>query len=400
MNNFKGIYHKLRKVQPKSARILVRQILEKNDGNVSATARILGISRLTVRRARDGTLEDRSRRPKNSPNRIEPKFEGLIKEEGKNTHYRYRRLSNFIRKKYNIKVSENTVKKVLKRNNIKGKRIRTKNGNTRHLYDYEHLTPFVELQMDTKHLLDEKALPASVYEHIMGTGLPIYEWNVIDACTRTRFTAYSHRLSSEYGFMFITFVVLWLRSHNVREKINIRLDNGSEFCSGSKKKENEWNEIFSILNAHISPIPPGAKHLQALVENSHRADDESFLSIHAERCNNTKQFIDKAQQWQDTWNTARGSYGICMNGKTPLEKFRTKNIYISEHIFSFPVFLMEDLVGRVGSVYHWFNNFIGLNFYSLGGKYVYTKCHRVIKQLKTRLLLPLNYNIPKFAPRR
>jgi hypothetical protein len=37
---------------------------------------------------------------------------------------------------------------------------------------------------------------------------------------------------------------------------------------------------------------------------------------------------------------------------------------------------MEDLAGRVGSVYQWFNNFIGLNFYSIGGKYVYTKCRK------------------------
>jgi hypothetical protein len=159
--------------------------------------------------------------------------------------------------------------------------------------------------MDTKHILDKKALPTSVYEHIIGIGLPIYEWNVIDAATRTRFTAYSHRLSSEYGFMFIVTVVLWLRSHNVREEIHIQLDNGSEFCSGSSKKEAEWNDKLAMFNARISSIPAGAKHLQALVENSHRADDESFLSIHAERCNNTKQFIDKAQQWQDTWNTAR-----------------------------------------------------------------------------------------------
>jgi len=378
MNNLTGIYHNLRKIQPVSARILVRKILETNNGNVSTTAKILGISRLTVRRARDGTLKDGSRRPKTSPNKIAPFFENLVKNEAEDTHYRYRRLHNYIKKKYSIQISEYTIKAILKRNKIKGKRIRTKNGNVRHLYDYKHLYPFVELQMDTKHILDKKALPTSAYEHIIGIGLPIYEWNVIDAGTRTRFTAYSHRLSSEYGFMFIMTVVLWLRSHNVREEIHIQLDNGSEFCSGSVKKETEWNDKLAMFNARISSIPAGAKHLQALVENSHRADDESFLSIHAERCNNTKQFIDKAQQWQDTWNTARGSYGICMNGMTPLEKFRSKNIYISEHIFNFPVFLMEDLTGRTGSVYQWFNNFIGLNFYSIGGKYVYTKCHNYI----------------------
>jgi len=37
--------------------------------------------------------------------------------------------------------------------------------------------------------------------------------------------------------------------HNVRDKINIRLDNGSEFVSSSKRKLEEYNDFFSKLNA-------------------------------------------------------------------------------------------------------------------------------------------------------
>ncbi|MCK4544298.1 IS481 family transposase [candidate division WOR-3 bacterium] len=373
MNNLNGIYHKLRKMQPKAARTLVRDILNNNSGNVSLTAKILGISRITIRRARDGSLEDMSRRPKNIPNRTP--FEDLILNAEEETHYRYRLLSKFIKLKYGFDISENTIKAVLKRRKIKGKRIRTSNGNVRHLYDYEHLTPFIELQMDTKYILDKKALPKDVYDYILENNLPIFEWNVIDACTRTRFTAYSYQLSAEYGFSFIMIVLLWLRTHNVKEHIRIQLDNGSEFCKGSKKKENQWNELFSLLNAHISPIPIGAKHLQGIVENSHRVDDQSFLSIHPIRCNTVDRFIEKAQQWQDTWNTARPSFGIDMDGMTPYEKFKKKNIYASEHVFNFPVFLMETLISKNGSSMQWLYRYLGLNFYSMGGKYVYTTCH-------------------------
>lgn len=49
-------YHDLRKLSPEFARETVRKVLEKNSGNVSKTAKILGISRKTVRRARDGSL--------------------------------------------------------------------------------------------------------------------------------------------------------------------------------------------------------------------------------------------------------------------------------------------------------------------------------------------------------
>ena len=78
-----NIYHTLRKNNPESARLLVREVLKKNNYNVSKTARILSISRQTVRRARDGTLADLSRRPKLSPNKTPEKLENLILEEAK-----------------------------------------------------------------------------------------------------------------------------------------------------------------------------------------------------------------------------------------------------------------------------------------------------------------------------
>ena len=52
----------LRKIEAFKARELVRTVLAKNSGNVSKTARILEISRNTVRRAREGSLKDLSRR--------------------------------------------------------------------------------------------------------------------------------------------------------------------------------------------------------------------------------------------------------------------------------------------------------------------------------------------------
>jgi len=50
------VYHDLRRTSPEAARLLVRKVLEQNGGNVSKTARILGISRKTVRRAKEGPL--------------------------------------------------------------------------------------------------------------------------------------------------------------------------------------------------------------------------------------------------------------------------------------------------------------------------------------------------------
>ena len=351
--------------------MVVRDVLKNNDGNVSKTARILKISRPTVRRARDGTLQDKSRRPHTSPTKIKTKYENLIVSEGRATGFRYRILSKFIYRKYSISIPESTVKAVLKRNKVKKKKIRTKNGNLRRLYDYENFLPFAELQVDTKHILDQTALPKDVYEHIIKKNLPLYEWNAIDAATRTRFTAYSYSLNSTFGFIFIMLVIAWIKTHNINHRIHIQVDNGSEFYSGSKRKEKEWNDIFNMFNAYISSIPPGAKHLQALVENSHLKDDQYFLSIHPIRCDFSKQFIYKAQQWQDTWNTARPHFGIAMNGKTPKQKLDSISFNISSHIFNFPVVLIEQFFKISGPVFFWLQMFLNLYILRLAGKYVY-----------------------------
>lgn len=367
-------YHELAGVSKQNARQLVRKVLEHNKGNVSATARILQISRQTVRRARDGELRDYSRRPRNSPRRIAVQLEQLIAFEGKRTGYGAQRLSGFMFQKYGHRLNMYTVKKVLQRNQVRKKKVRTKNKRVRHLYDYEHLSPFCEFQLDTKHILDQDALPEDVYNHIRDKNLPRYEWNMIDVSTRTRFTAYSHHLDSVYGFTFICLVLLWLRGHNVRGQIHIRLDNGMEFCGGSSSKLAEWNSLLVLLEAQLDPIPPGAKHLQALVENAHRKDDESFLSIHPRRCEDDYSFLSKAQRWQDTWNTARPSYGIAMQGRTPLQKLKASKSMIHPHVLTFHVVLLEDVIKTIGPALKWFQLYFGLQFLKSTGNYVYTKC--------------------------
>jgi len=85
---------------------------------------------------------------------------------------------------------------------------------------------------------------------------------------------------------------------------------------------------------------------------------------------NTKTFIYKAQQWQDTWNFYKPSYGKDMYGLTPSEKLKKSKTSINSHILKFPVLLMENLLK-----YAWlFDQFLKFNIMSKGGKYVYTKC--------------------------
>lgn len=150
-----------------------------------------------------GDLKTKAKDRRRYPERQTLFLEKLIVKEGERTGYRYRRLTEYMSRKYGLKISENTVKAILKRNGIKKKQRRTGNGKVRDLYDYEHIEPFVEFQLDTKHLLDFKSLPKEVYEHMQRYKLPKYEWNLVDTGTRTRFTAYSYELNAAYGYMFI-----------------------------------------------------------------------------------------------------------------------------------------------------------------------------------------------------
>ena len=359
------LYHEVRGIAPDKARDLVRKVLANHHGNVARTAAILGITRWTVRRARDGTLADQSRRPKSIARKTPDQFEKLIVTEAKRTSFRYRRLASYLRRKFSLSLSEHTIRAILKRNRI-GRRVRrSKNGKRRHLYDYEHLRPFAEFQLDTKHLLDESALAPEVFDHICQAHLPLYEWHLMEVATRARFTAYSYTLSATFGFLFITLVLLWLRTHNVRGAITIRVDNGAEFCSGSERKLADWNSRLQAFCAVLEPIPPGAKHLMALVENAHRLDDEYFLMIHAERCEHTYRFLSKAQSWQDTWNWYRPNWGLGMHGLTPQERLREAHTLIHDHVLLYPVVLLEDVEHRMGTAHELLGK-------GLGGKYVYT----------------------------
>ncbi|RLA84460.1 MAG: hypothetical protein DRG31_04915 [Deltaproteobacteria bacterium] len=147
---------------PEGARLLVRKVLEQNGGNVSKAAMILGISRKTVRRAREGPLEDLSRRPKSSPNRLKNEFEQLILTEAKRTGYGPMRLSKLLWRKYSLGISPNTVKAILRRHGI-GRKKRRVRRSSRPLYDYEHLLPFEEMQVDTKYVLDQDSLQKDPY---------------------------------------------------------------------------------------------------------------------------------------------------------------------------------------------------------------------------------------------
>lgn len=343
------LYHEMKRdCGDVAARSLIRKALKQRRGNISAVSRELGCSRLTVRRARDGNLEDLDRTPKSQPNRVESSLESFVLVSRAQTGYGKRRLRKYLKAKYGILMGEDLIGKILKRNKVKKQQYKRSKRQSKPLYDYEALLPFEEGQVDTKHIDDFGALGPMVFR-LRRYGLPLYQWTYVCAKTKVRFLAYSHELGSALGILFMSLVMLWLRLHGIDHPMNVQGDNGSEFCGGSKRKEEALNRLLDPWNASFLSIPAGKKYLQGIVERSHRTDDEEFYRPHLEKISSVHRFLEKAQRWQNTYNSLRPSFGIDMEGKTPLETLEACGIMNGESLLRFPVILLDDLLSILGS---------------------------------------------------
>lgn len=342
-----NIYHRTRKKSPEYARELVREVYEKNERKIKRTAKILGISKNTVRRAIRGPLNDKDKTPKRQPKKIKAEFEKLIVKEAELTGFGYKQLTGYLRKKYGLEFKDYTVKKVLYRNG-RVKRKRRRKREYKMIYVYNKLRPFEQVQVDTKYIYDKTSLPYFVYRLLQQARVPSYQWTFIDVRTRIRFVFYSYNLYSYYGFLFLYFTLSYLRAHNVRTKINIRIDNGTEFTGGSRDKLKEWDEFFrDKFNAGIHTIPTGQKQYNAIVENSHRKDDEEFLIPFSQVIKNRRDFLNKAQKWLIYWNTKRVHYAkeFKEGGERVIEVLkRTGDNLINKNLIYFPVMLIEDIL--------------------------------------------------------
>lgn len=290
-------------------------------------------------------FEFQSRAPRFHPAMLNKAEEEYIVKRQQETHFGPQRLLKTIEREglnteriYTLA----KIKGVFKRKQLKSKKIRTQNGNRRALYEYEALAAFEQLQYDTKEILDKKALPAHIYklfEH--SNHIPLYQWTIIDAKTRTRFLAWSHSRNSWYGIAFLFFVICWLRAHGTHNHIHTQMDGGAEFCSASEKKLALWNTLFIPFGASVSQTE-GVKWKQNLVERSHKPDDEEFYVPRGQYMTSKTNFLIEAQRWMLYWNTERPHFGIQMHGKTPQERLFDLGIYQSEAISSFPAIILDD----------------------------------------------------------
>ena len=308
-------------------------------------------------------LRDTSTKPHSHPNtattaqsdRVAHIFNDLRVKTGP------KRLQTILKRKYHDSIhpvdrSLSTIgitklRTICRNKQLKKEHARATNGSYRPLYDYTKLACFEYMHLDTKHILDKKALPPKVYEYFSThtKEIPRYEWNLIDAKSRFRCTAYSYEVNATFGLYFLTFAIGCIRTalNNWEIPITVGQDNGVEFCSGSPKKERDWNNILKPLNAAIYTYNPYWDIRKNLIERSHRTDDEEFLIPRGEFIHTEQEFMTEAKNYGTYWNTGRSHSGIGMHGRTPMEVMQQSGLLGANRLTHVPILILDQHINTL-----------------------------------------------------
>ena len=339
-------YAELRALNPVAAR---QKLLEAHQTlrSISAAASTFSTSRAVVKKALrrfaargpEG-LDDLSRRPRRCPHQTSAALEALVVQARKRTGFGPQRLC----RDAGVPLSPYTIRNIIRRHGLKPKRRRTYKGIRRRQYIWEQKDPLSFFQTDLKVIPDRKGLPPRAYDHVHKAKLPPYQWTACCVRTRTRFVAYSHEKTFANGLAFMTLVVLWLRAHGLLHQVNFQTDWGEEFGGKSPKKLASLDRrIFKPLGATLHRIRKGRTTDNAIVERSHRSDDEEFYAPLLTRYPNTDSFLLAAFRWQCRWNLRRRHFGRHMSGLRPSDRAQQLNPGLKRDVFLFPPLLLDKL---------------------------------------------------------
>lgn len=348
-------YAELRRLNPAAGRQKLLEAFE-TLRSIRAVARAFKTTRNVVRKAlrrfkEHGTsgLDDKSCRPHRSPQKTADALEAMVMQARKRTGYGPMRLH----RDASVPLSPFTIRNIIRRHGLKPKQKRTYKGIRRRFYIWEQKDPLSFFQIDLKEILDRKGIPPEAYRHHQKANLPPYQWTACCVRTRIRFLAYSCEKTFANGLLFMLLVILWLRSRGIFHKICFQTDWGEELGGKSPKKLASLDRrIFKPLNAALLRIRKGRTTDNAIVERSHRSDDEEFYSPLLTRYPNTDAFLLAAFRWQCKWNLRRPHFGRYMNGMRPFE--RAKELMPS--LQRDTVLFLPVLLDTLGSPYQLFRS--------------------------------------------
>jgi transposase InsO family protein len=275
-------------------------------GNVSKTCRYFGISRQTFyewrknfkERGEAGLINGKPC-PHNITLRTPPHIEEQILYLRKRYHLGQVRISWYLQRYHEIRISPAGVYCVLKRNglnrlprNAKKRTVQTKR--------YEKQMPGHHIQMDVK-FINLRSSEGPVVKR--------FQYTAIDDATRIRTLKMYKKHTQQNAIDFIDHVITKFpfRIHTVRT------DNGHEF-----QAKFHWHvEDLGIRHVYIKPRSP---RLNGKVERSHGTDEREFYQLLTYK--DDADLHDKLGQWENFYNLYRPHGSL--SGKTPYEVLREK----------------------------------------------------------------------------
>lgn len=351
-------YQELRSISPKAARQAILQIYKANHEKVSATARMLGITRRTVYKALSkriaGNLDDTSRAPKVVHNKTPEAIAEKVIKLKKKTNYGPIRLKEELEAVYQINLSQHTIRNIVRRNRKKaaGKRHKPNKKGPRPFIDWYSARPFEVVQVDLKYVVDQKALSMDQINHIYAHKLPIYQWSAMDVNSRFKLIAYSDQKSWTNGLTWFLWVTSWLRSHGVTNQIVYTVDHGEEFGGKSWFKITELKKLLSGFGCKLFQNQLQHPEENAHLERSHRTDDDEFYIPRILKIASRQDLFMEAFNYNYYYNAVRKHSGI--NRETPVQRLFNQDPHLDARIKFVPPIILDNISVDLGdwSGYH------------------------------------------------
>jgi len=194
-------YKGLRQFNAEAARRAVLEYLKTN-ASISEAARMFGITRAVVydilKKEKTGNLADCSRAPRRQPRKTPAVVEDKVVEVKNRTRLGPERLSRYLQKYEGVSVAVGTIRHILRRNKARleyGLRRHRTRKEKREFVDWYSAKPFEIVQMDVKHIRDQKALTKEQIIHLDRYQIPNYQWGALDVNTRFKIIGYSREKS-------------------------------------------------------------------------------------------------------------------------------------------------------------------------------------------------------------
>lgn len=342
----------LRKINPETARAAVFEYLDSNGGNITDCVHVFGISRpivyKAIRKRSEGSLRDSSRAPINQPKKTPSNIEDCVINAKNKTRLGSKRLSIYLKRYEDTIVPYGTIRHILRRNkhkikyNVKGRRKSEK----RPFVDWYSAKPFEIVQIDLKHIRDQKALTKEQMIHLDRYQIPNYQWGALDVNSRFKLIGYSREKTWTNGLLWYLWVISYLRSNGVEGKIIFTVDHGEEFGGKSWMKIKELRRLIAGFGCSLIQNHKGHCEENAHLERSHRTDDDEFYIPRVFNVKSEKDLLYESHGYIYYYNNLREHSSL--DYKTPFEYLKIQMPTVPDSMKYAQPILLDTVSTKIG----------------------------------------------------